>query len=260
MEDPRDIVQLAGELATRGEPFVLMTVIATKGSTPRNAGAKMIWRPGAGLTGTIGGGQFEQLVEESAERRFVDRDTGTEEFVLGAESEQCCGGRMDVLYEYVGPARRLVLFGAGHVSKALVDVLQGGGCEIHIVDDRSTWNSDERFLGCSRVQDWDKGIVLATERPEETLVCVMTCSHETDFRVLRDLLMSEGAPAFIGLIGSRSKRVNLFSRLVGSGCNEKSVKQVHCPIGVGDCGKAPRFVAISIAAQLLLEAKRLDQL
>ena len=89
----------------------------------------------------------------------------------------------------------------------------------------------------------------------------MTCSHETDFELLQSLLASDATgavPAFVGLIGSRSKRVCLFGRLIGAGIDEDRVKRMHCPIGVDDTGKEPRMVAVSMAAQILLEAKRLD--
>jgi xanthine dehydrogenase accessory factor len=83
----------------------------------------------------------------------------------------------------------------------------------------------------------------------------MTCSHDTDFELLRRLLAKP--PAFTGLIGSRSKRVCLFGRLIASGLDDAVVQQVHCPIGLGDMGKAPSLVAVSMAGQLLLEARKL---
>jgi xanthine dehydrogenase accessory factor len=267
----REIFLEAARLTHAGTPFVLATVISTKGSSPRDAGAKMIWRPegrGGGLTGTIGGGQFEMLVAESAARVFASRTCTTEHFILGAEAEQCCGGAMDVFIEYCGPRQRLVIFGAGHVAQELSDVLRGSPLELVVVDDRPEWNSEHRFPGAVRIMQWDVGVRAARERAHETLACVMTCSHETDLELLRGLLAperpglappgSDNAPAFVGLIGSRSKRVCLFGRLIASGIDEARVRNVQCPIGVGDTGKEPRMVAVSMAAGILLEAKKLE--
>src|SRR5207244_1344222 len=100
-----------------------------------------------------------------------------------------------------------------------------------------------------RIHSWDEGVALVQRTATDTLACVMTCSHDTDFELLRRLLPKP--PAFLGLIGSRSKRVCLFGRLVASGLDETLVQTVHCPIGVGDTGKEPALVAISIAAQVL---------
>ncbi len=263
MVEDRQVLKAAAELGEAGEPFILVTVIAAKGSTPRDPGAKMLWRPPGrngtaavgGWVGTVGGGQFERLVIDDAQKHLRSRSCGLEHYVLGADADQCCGGTMDVFFEYHGPRQRVVIFGAGHVSQALVQVLAGAPFEITVVDDRPDWNSAGRFPHARRIAEWDEGVAAAQQRPDATLALVMTCSHDTDLELLRSLLRSP--PAFTGLIGSRSKRVCLFGRLVASGVSEEVVQRVHCPIGVGDTGKEPKMVAISMAAQLLLEAKSL---
>jgi len=258
VQSERGLFEEAAALQRDGEPFVLVTVIGAEGSTPRNAGARMLWRPTHGLSGTVGGGQFEHLVLAGCEEHFRNRSTGRERFVLGAEAEQCCGGVMEVFFEYIGASRRLVVFGAGHVAHALSVVLADAPLQCVVVDDRPEWSSAERFPSWRRATSWDAGVALAQENPEATLACVMTCSHETDFALLRRLL--DEPPAFLGLIGSKSKRVCLFRRLVASGCDPERVQAIHCPIGLGDMGKEPRNVAVSIAGQLLLESQQLKAL
>jgi len=137
----------------------------------------------------------------------------------------------------------------------LADLMAASSLEVVIVDDRPEWNSADRFPQCRRILSWDAGIDAACSRPSSTLACVMTCSHDTDLDLLRRVL--KNPPGFLGLIGSRSKRACLFGRLVASGLDETTVQKVHCPIGIGDTGKEPRLVAISMAAQILLEAKKL---
>ncbi len=268
LSEDRALFQAAADLAQSGRAFVLVTVVKTQGSTPRDAGAKMIWRPGArgdgevvggdGLIGTVGGGQFEMLVLDAARAHYDKRSCGLEHYVLGADADQCCGGTMDVFFEYHGSRQRLVLFGAGHVSRELVNLLRASALEMVVVDDRPEWNSEERFAGVKRIGSWDAGVDVACQQAEATLACVMTCSHDTDFELLRKLLKTP--PAFTGLIGSRSKRVCLFGRLVAAGLDETLVQKVQCPIGVGDTGKEPALVAISMAAQILMEAKKIGRL
>ncbi|MBS0198380.1 MAG: xanthine dehydrogenase accessory protein XdhC [Planctomycetes bacterium] len=251
-----EILRTAADLAEAGTSFVLVTVIKVQGSTPRDAGAKMIWKGGDdALVGTVGGGQFELLVLEAAQRHMKSRGSGIERYVLGAEAEQCCGGVMEVFFEYFGASRRLVIFGAGHVSRELAALVAGTAVQVVVVDDREEWANQERFPGCRVVTSWDDGVRLAQEHGPSTLACVMTCSHDRDYQLLKQLLSKP--PAFVGLIGSKSKRVCLFGRLVGAGVAESTVTAVRCPIGVGDLGKEPRMVAISMAAQILLEAKKL---
>ncbi len=67
----QDDQAIAGALAAAGaggRPCALATVVATKGSTPRKAGARMVVDPVLGLTGTVGGGCGEAEVIEAARR------------------------------------------------------------------------------------------------------------------------------------------------------------------------------------------------
>ncbi|MCC6321525.1 MAG: xanthine dehydrogenase accessory protein XdhC [Phycisphaerales bacterium] len=263
MTDDREVLLTAAELLESGEPFVMVTVVRAQGSTPRNPGARMIWRPHTaaaggspnGAHGTVGGGQFEHLVLDAARSCYDKRSHATEKYVLGADADQCCGGTMEVFFEYHGRPARVAVFGAGHVAHALAEMLSHSPVEVIVVDDREDWGSRDRYPRARCVHSWDEGVRLAHEHPASTLAVVMTCSHDTDFELLRKLLVR--MPVFLGLIGSRSKRVCLFGRLVASGIDEGIVQQVHCPIGVGDTGKEPHAVAVSIAAQLLMEARKL---
>lgn len=257
MTEPAQVLIAAAELAREGKPFVMATVIDTKGRTPRDAGARMIWRPGQPLIGTIGGGRMEHLVIEAAEGHFFKRSTGIEKLVLSQDADQCCGGSMDVFIEFCGPRERVVIFGAGHVSIALAKLLVDSPLEVVIVDNRPEWNTEARFPGCRRLQSFAEGVAAAAERPSETMACVMTYSHDEDFDILKSILSAPALPAYVGLIGSRSKRACFFGRLSGAGIPQDTIETVRCPMGLGDMGKEPSQVAISIAGQLLLEAKAL---
>ncbi len=253
-----EVFEHAARLLRRRAAFVLVTVIETKGSTPRDVGARMLFVPGKGFVGTVGGGQFEELVKDGVERAIRERATLRERFTLGTEAEQCCGGVMEVLIEYLGPRQRVVLFGGGHVSHELVRLLRSSALEIVVVDDRDSWNTSDRFPDVRRVHSYEEGVRIVRERPASTLACVLTCSHETDFAIIRDL--ARDPPAYLGLIGSRSKRACFFRRLAASGLSEAQIEHIRCPMGLGNMGKAPAQVAISIAGELLLRAREMDSL
>ncbi len=263
------LLRVAAGLMEAGEAFVLATVVRVQGSTPRGPGARLVWRPGAGggaaagtlpngAVGTVGGGRFEEMVLQACRACCERGESVVERLVLGADADQCCGGVMEVFLEYHAPAATLVLFGAGHVAEAVARVLGFAGLRLVVVDDRAEWNSAERFARARRVAEWAAGVRLARAEAERTMALVMTCSHETDFELLRGLLADGGEPpALVGLIGSRSKRACLLTRLTGAGVDAPRVERVVCPIGVGDTGKEPRAIAVSIAAQVLMEAKKL---
>lgn len=88
-----------------GRDCALATSVATKGSTPRKVGARMLVDPDQGLVGTVGGGCGEAEVIEAALRVL---DTGRPERVrvdltddLLSWSPAVCGGVMDVFVEAV---------------------------------------------------------------------------------------------------------------------------------------------------------------
>lgn len=82
---------------------MLVTIIEERGSTPRNAGSKMVVSRER-LYDTIGGGHLEykaqQIAREMLEKR--SRDTRLERFSLGASLGQCCGGATVLLFEPMG--------------------------------------------------------------------------------------------------------------------------------------------------------------
>lgn len=93
------------EALDAGRPCALATVVATKGSTPRKAGARMVIDPALGIVGTVGGGCGEAEVIETAKQVL---ETGRAERVrvdltddLASWSPAVCGGIMDVFVEPV---------------------------------------------------------------------------------------------------------------------------------------------------------------
>ena len=65
--EDRAVFRAILEAQEEGRPCALATVVATRGSTPRKNGAKMVVDPQRGLVGTIGGGCGEAEVIHAAE-------------------------------------------------------------------------------------------------------------------------------------------------------------------------------------------------
>ncbi len=97
------------QLGVAGEPSVLLTVGAVRGSAPRESGAKMIVTTSESI-GTIGGGQLEyQCVQIACEQLRSegppDMPVRIRRFALGSGCGQCCGGIVDVMFEYLPESR-----------------------------------------------------------------------------------------------------------------------------------------------------------
>lgn len=98
-----EIFQKVGDLVAQGETVAVATVVRTRGSTPREVGAKMIVRRGGTILGTIGGGCGEAEVWRAALNVIETRKPQTVVVDLTEEidmkSEGVCGGIMDVFVE-----------------------------------------------------------------------------------------------------------------------------------------------------------------
>lgn len=244
--------ELLATLDRDGTPHALVTVVEALGSTPREAGAKMVVTEGE-FWGSIGGGNLEHEAIKRARAliRQGVRIPSLEKNALGPDLGQCCGGLTTLLFEpFAEPRSHLALFGAGHVGRALVRVLDGTRWRVLWVDERA-----EAFPAPApdfvRVQITDEPTDLVPSLPAGCHCLVMTHSHETDFELIKALL-ARGDLGSVGLIGSKTKWARFRKRLVEVGIPEAAIARVECPIGLpGLAGKRPAEIAISVAAQLL---------
>ena len=111
-------------------PFVVVTVIGTRGSTPRKINSKMVVDSKGQPWGTIGGGSIEKLALEEAIGVLQSKESRTKEIQLTNELAMCCGGAMQLYWEYVPAPLRLHILGSGHVGRALAKLASGTGLNL----------------------------------------------------------------------------------------------------------------------------------
>nr|WP_294529703.1 xanthine dehydrogenase accessory protein XdhC [uncultured Rhodopila sp.] len=234
------------------QPAVLVTVLEAKGSTPREAGAKMVVSAD-GLFGTIGGGNLEYRCEAAARGLLASGAEGPtrRDFPLGPELGQCCGGHVTVLFEVLRPPRlHVALFGAGHVGKALVKLLADLPCRVTWIDARPEALPANLPPNVTPVRTAEPARAVEA-LPAACIVLVMTHDHQLDFDIVSAALRRPGFTA-VGVIGSETKRARFSGRLIRAGIPRAAIERLICPIGVpGIEGKEPAVVAVSIAAQIL---------
>jgi xanthine dehydrogenase accessory factor len=89
------------------------------------------------------------------------------------------------------------------------------------------------------------------EAPAHAALAILTHDHGLDYRLTRAAL-SRGPLAFVGLIGSQTKRARFLSRLERDGVGAEARGRLTCPIGLaGVTGKEPDVIAVALLAQLL---------
>src|SRR6516162_5949190 len=88
--------RLVGAIETEGSA-ALVTLTRVEGSSPREAGARMVVRPSGGFHGTIGGGALEWAALAAAQAALQQgrRPAERRSLALGPELAQCCGGRVE---------------------------------------------------------------------------------------------------------------------------------------------------------------------
>lgn len=144
----------------------------------------------------------------------------------------------------------VVLFGAGHVGRALVQVLAPLGWPITWVETRDDAFPPDASPGVQRVAT-DVPEACIDEAAPRSAFLIMTHDHGLDF-TLSERVLRRADYAFCGLIGSRTKREKFVHRLAARGVPLSAIERLVCPIGIpARSGKAPYEVAIAIAAQLL---------
>jgi xanthine dehydrogenase accessory factor len=164
-------------------------------------------------------------------------------------------GEPDWFIEPIMPrAFPLVLYGAGHVGRALVRALDGLPFHLTWVDARPGMFPEGAARHCVlRDQEMDPAALMKT-LPQDTIHLVMTHSHPLDLAICHAVLKQDDF-RFLGLIGSKTKRARFLKRLRALGLAEAQLSRLVCPIGLpGIESKQPVVIAASVAAQLLLIA------
>ncbi len=154
------------------------------------------------------------------------------------------------------PTRNLWIWGAGHVGRALVDVLSP------LPDIAITWvdTGPERFpalvpAGVTTVPA-AKPAELVRHAPPNAEHLVLTYSHNLDLELCNRLLSHDFR--FAGLIGSATKWARFRSRLAALGHAPEQISRITCPIGDPALGKHPQMIAVGVAAQLLRPARQTE--
>ncbi len=246
-----DWLAQANALKEQGVTFVIVTVVSVKGSSPRDVGAKLIVCADGRFFGTVGGGQLEAQVIEDAKACLEEALSRTKPYPLCFRTGQCCGGAVEVFMEVFGIGPQLYIFGAGHVGQAVCQVLAGTPFAVHLIDARPEWIRHPSIPDAviRHEGSWDSFVEKARWHADRTYVAVMTHDHALDEEIIASVVKKPAR--YVGLIGSRTKWQRFERLLEKRGLSEDEIGRVYCPLGLPTGGKAPKEVAVSLAAQLL---------
>jgi xanthine dehydrogenase accessory factor len=231
------VPEWVGEAATRrraGEAFVLATAVGA------DVTHRLIGRRDAGCVAGIDGAPA--WLRDPARALFETPQRGATVVPRGDGL---------VLLDRIAPVDfHVMLFGAGHVGQAIVALLGTLPCRVTWVDAREM--QFPAVLPANVTVRWcdDPPAEVDTAEPG-TAFLVMTHSHALDQDVCERILR-RGDFAYLGLIGSATKRALFERRLGDRGIAREQLARLTCPIGIpGVRGKEPAVIAVAVAAQLL---------
>jgi len=240
-------INKAHELNQKNQAFVLVTIISVVGHSPRQAG------------------NLEKTAVERAKKILSEGLQVPEvlELILspneGEFGIQCCGGKVEVLLEPTHSLKpSIAIFGAGHVGKALSNILTTLPINLYLIDSRESQLTTELDSGLATLYQEHKPIPesILPDLPSDAAILIMTHDHAEDIAILEQALRYDSW-SYIGLIGSNSKWQHFQKQLKTLGLSKADCDRVTTPIGMPNIsGKSPQIIAISVAADLARKSER----
>lgn len=234
-----EILELATEMARRGELFAMATVVWRQGPSSGHQGSRAIITASGEIHGWIGGACAEPVVLGEAKRAIKDgeprlillgtRDAFGEmpEGMLVVPMSCQSEGAMEVYIEPVIPAPQLIVVGGTPMASTLVDMAGLLGWKSQGV---SATELDPSWLGPSSV------VVVATQ------------GHGDEEAVEAAVRSKAG---FIGLVASAKRAEAVKGYLTDRGVPPDAIARVKSPVGIDLGHTSHREIAVSILAELV---------
>lgn len=250
-----DLFKEIVRLRERGEPAALCTIIRTRGSTPGKESMRMVVKGNGSFVGSVGGGCLEADVHRAAMDSIREDRSQILTFKLNEkdypDSGLYCGGIVEVFVEPLSDPSVFV-FGAGHVSAAIAPMARKAGFRVVVADNREAFAKKDRFPEANNVlcAEW-KTLAKKIAPAEHAYLVVVTRGHHDDAQVLEALYRAGARPRYLGMIGSKTKRVVLFRKLRKAGVAESWLEKVRSPMGIQIGARTHGEIAVSVVAEMV---------
>src|SRR5690242_3973995 len=152
--------------------------------------------------------------------------------------------------ERLTQAPRVIVFGAGHVGAAIARAAAAAGFRVVVIDDRPDYADATRFPDGVAVLAADVEAAL-TRYPltGADAVVIATRGHKGDALILERVAPSPAG--YVGLLGSRRKKIVVTKGLAAAGVPAKSLGRVRVPVGLAIGAVTPEEIAVSVVAELI---------
>ncbi|MBE7376181.1 XdhC family protein [Pseudomonas lopnurensis] len=193
----------------------------------------------------------ELLTRCAAHERLLRRlELATGQVTLqpaGRDERLCFDGQ--VLHAPFGPAWRLLMIGAGQLSRYTAELAHGLGFEVLICDPREGYGHDWDAAAVRFVPGMPDDAVLAIEPDAHTAIVALTHDPRLDDMALLTALQSQAF--YVGALGSRANSDKRKARLLALGLSDSQVQRLHGPIGLPIGSRIPAEIALSLMAEVV---------
>jgi len=245
-----EIIEEAHKLIEASEPFALVTITGSEGSSARHLGASMIVTRDRRVIGTVGGAVAElQLIDQAIDALREGKPRSVKMPL------PVCAGAITCFINVFASPETLILIGAGHVSQSMAKLGKMLGFRVVIIDDRPEYATKDRFPEADQliVDSWDKALEQVAI-DENSFIVILTYAGEYDELALRKVIDSKAA--YIGMIASRSKAKSILARMQRDKVPDDLLRRVTTPIGFDIGAETPAEIAVSTIAQIIMLKKK----
>lgn len=249
------VFQAAADAIRTGRAAALVTVTGRGGSVPRQPGARMLVYEDGAIVGTVGGGAFEHRCRSEALLSIAEGLPRRLAVHLTQDLGMCCGGAMEAFIEPLRPRPALVVYGAGHVGQATVQMAAPLGWELHLVDAREEWiHSPALPPTLTRHHDDPRRVLERLPRGPRALHFVVTHDHSLDQDLVEALLPQD--LGWLGLIASKAKVTRFLLRYRAAGMDPALFARLRSPVGLDIGAVEPAEIAVAVLAELVQHVRR----
>ena len=197
--------------------------------------------------------RLEELLAACEQRRSVER---TLELATG--QVRLADGRRDGvptldaqrLTTWFGPRFRIIVIGAGDLSRFLCEIALGLGFEVIVCDPRIERHAAWSLPGVEISREMPDDLILRVKPDARTAVVALTHDPKLDDLALIDALQSDAF--YVGAIGSRRNTAARRERLgTHFGLSDAELASLHGPAGLYIGSKTPAEIALSIMAEVV---------
>lgn len=240
-----DVSAIADAIAT-DEPVARATLVGGADGVGRSL---TVWPER--VHGTLGSAGLDDAVAADARGLLASGRSRLRHY--GADGQRLAAER-EVFVEAFAPRPRMLVFGAIDFAAAVASMGRFLGFHVTVCDAREVFTTRARFPDADEVVvAWPHRFLRETTVDARTVICVLTHDPKFDVPVLIEALRTDAA--FIGVMGSRRTHDDRIARLRDEGVTAAELSRLHSPIGLDLRGRTPEETALSIAAEIVADAR-----